>query len=228
MSADSPEWFQQHVDELDHSWPVGKQLVIPDGGTVVVAGAYRGKVIAYLLQRYPNIGAIHGFEPQSWAMIDAIEHLSPIDKRVALYDYGLLAGIEAKDLPMNRWATDACSLVDSNDRDQGLAHFEPFAKAALAIISSHPEWPMVHKDIDLFIMNVEGYEWELLHDMARIPEGGYIVKPQLAWVKGLCVQFHEHALTSPQQQTSVIAELTAYYGPPVYDSYPEWVYWQKS
>jgi hypothetical protein len=218
--------FQRLVDELDETWPVGKQLAIPDGGTVVVLGAYRGKVIAYLLQRYPHIGAIYGFEPQTWAVLEAQQHLAPMDPRVKLYDYGLVSGIETQDRTMGEWATDGCSLV-STSGEIGRAHLEPFAKAMLCIKAEHASWPFETRTIDVLIMNIEGYEWELLTDIVNIPPGGYIVQNQLGWFESLCVQFHEHGMKDPAQHHNIMRELHEHYGVPVYDNYPEWVYWRK-
>lgn len=208
--------FPADVAELIATWPLIHFFRLEPGDTVVVAGAYTGKLMAALLELYPGVNVV-GFEPQLWAWELAIARLGrdyPV-MRWQVYPFGL--GDETRaGVPMGEFATDACSFINVGEgsREQGFGNLVE-AGEALAPLGSK---------ISLMILNMEGYEFRLLPYLMK--------KGLLGQVKRLAVQWHPFE----QLKLETIAwqdptnEMLALLGSPawphklVYDERPTWTY----
>ena len=182
----------------------------------MVLGAFRGKLMEFMLQRFPEMDYIVGYEPQRWAAEEAQEHLSRYPmRRWQVKPYGLDTSLNGYPMQrlMGEWGTDGCSLVDMS-RVHGHGDFMGIARE---LVDAEP-W-------DLLIMNIEGYEWALLPYLLEVPPGGYIVRPLSDHIKALCVQFHTHGETRPTR--TLLEAVEDEYGPPAYNDFPSWVYWNK-
>lgn len=187
------------VAELIATWPLIQMFNPPEGATIVIVGAYQGKVIEALLELYGDRHlVIHGFDPQQWALQRAHERLMKLqaaewlqgeaapglhyrfpwqgNSRVTLWPFAL--GVEAGRQPMGEWETDACSFYRVGQRVQGDGE----------IRNAHEvlEDELNLDAIDLMVMNCEGAEWELLP---------YFMATRWATsIKRLAVQWHADAL----------------------------------
>lgn len=228
MTPNTSSW-PDDLKELDELWPLGRQLVLPDNATIVVTGAYKGKVMDYMLRVYPQIGRIVGFEPQTWAYGDALirlheahgsaEQVEPeVGPHWELYNFGLLATTLPSNqiLPMYAYETDECSLIykpnsPRHDLQQGNGRFFDlpgvFDRDVIGI-----------DHVDLWIMNMEGYEYIMINWLASQP--AYFTIDQ---VDSFAIQFHEYAAPN-DLHAKVLAQLDAY-GPRVFDNIPAWGYW---
>jgi FkbM family methyltransferase len=134
--AANPEhvWDQRSLD-----WPLTKD------STVVEVGGYTGRwALAIALRYEPRLFV---FEPQQWAWNVCATVLA--DSATVL-NYGL--GDRDVILPMGNWETDGCSLVNvvgTQSYGQVRETKQAFAQLEIA-------------DIDLLMMNIEGYEYTLL------------------------------------------------------------------
>jgi hypothetical protein len=125
--------------ELDRIWPLGQQLVVPDKGTIVVAGAYEGRYMRYLRERFPTAD-IWGYEPQE----------SKGFKDPKLCGYGLATNNRTM---MVSWVgTDGATLVGKPTPNQ-----QPVRvwDAVEVVALRNPE-------VSLAIFNMEGSEWAVL------------------------------------------------------------------
>lgn len=190
------------LQALDDIWPIGRQLAIPDGGTVVIAGAYKGRYMHYIADRFPRAREIIGFEPQKEAYFEAIN-------RVKNYENCFVANLALgthTELPvsMGKSGTDGCSFLSSD---------LPIEQVKMVEFS---EALQLHKypNIDCFICNMEGYEYHLLP---------HILKNKLhEKIKSMAVQFHSEVALGEQ---TIRASLNEYYGEPIQS--PGWCYWRK-
>lgn len=187
---------------LDEIWPIGRQLVISDGGTVIVAGAYRGRYMHYLAELYPKAGLILGFEPQRNEVMTAFWRIHKYSNCAVV---GRALGVETvESVPMGKWGTDGCSLVVTSG-SIGKVSMVEFAEG----MKQHRV-----TDIDCFICNMEGYEYILLP---------HIFKNKLhERIKSMAVQFHSEVELGEQ---TIRAVLNDYYGEPI--KCPGWDYWRK-
>ncbi len=184
--------------ELDRIWPLGRQLNIPDGGKVLVAGAYRGRYMDYVCSRY-NPRLVVGYEPQPLEARDARKRLlKHIDKcECLIFSEGL--GVHDCLVTMRNWGTDGCS-IDLSD---------PKHLVKLTGINSVL---FTHGAFDLFICNMENYEYCLLP---------YLVgSDQMEKIRSLAVQFHDDDNHGTRDL------MDRHYGAPVYSDWPTWMYWR--
>lgn len=155
----------EDLDELDRIWPLGKQLVVPDGGTVLVAGAYEGRYMHYVETRFKP-GLIIGYEPQKEKAAIASERLRSTKSIVIPEGIGVHTCMVA----MDQYGTDGCRIAQFTARDM------------VRLNSIDHVLDGIGKPVDLFICNMEGYEAPLLSyllTMGRIKE-----------IKSLAIQFH--------------------------------------
>lgn len=188
--------YDSDLDELDRIWPLGKKLIVPDGGTVLVAGAYEGRYIDYIVTRF-RPGHVIGYEPQEEKLMAAQRRLTKHGcMKTTLEPRGI--GVHDCRVSMDNYGTDGCKVsvrddftwgVDLVGIDRVLDGYGPF---------------------DLFICNMEGYEIPLL---AYLCATGRISE-----IKSLAVQFHT--------ESNVPFLLTKIYGVPLYDDLPTWGYWR--
>lgn len=167
-------------DEASFDWPLG--FDVPD--TVVVeVGGFEGRWLAGMAERYE--ATFHAFEPQPWAA-DRLEQrvlqqLGP-NSALAVHRFGL--GRTDSALPMRGWNTDACSFLKDDAwyerhpgegrRDEGIGQIRPVGRvfAQLGL-----------ERTDVLMMNIEGFEYVLLPEMAR---GGLLHR-----IEHIAVQFHD-------------------------------------
>lgn len=137
------------------------------GGVAVIAGAYKGDTMAFLAEHHPDL-AIFAFEPQLWAVDKIRERNIP---NVRTFPYGL--GIDnRRDAMLYEHDTDAASFINiPGARTFGIVELKD-ARGVFGFLGL--------TSIDLFLMNIEGYEYQLL---PYLIEYGLPVK---RWV----VQFH--------------------------------------
>jgi hypothetical protein len=209
MTAD--ELAADFVD-LELNCPVLNHLELPNNPTIVVVGAYKGRLTHWLITHWPN-AKIVAFEPQQWAFDEATKRVGHF---VILHNTGLHTRLNTEQRPMGEFHTDACSLLMST-HDTGIGWFEHYGH--LVDYCKAPGSWQCH--IDLMIMNIEGYEWALLNDMATTLPGD---APFTANIDQLLVQFHESAGVVDGRVSDL---LTSQFGPPVFDDYPSWIYWKK-
>lgn len=157
------------LDELDRIWPLGKQLVVPDGGTVLVAGAYEGRYMHYVASRFKP-GLIVGYEPQKEKAAIAKERLRGLNN-VIVIDEGI--GVHACNVAMERYGTDGCRVAEFTSKDM------------VRLNSIDHVMDGIGKPVDLFICNMEGYEVPLL---------AYLIATERIWeFTSLAVQFHSRS-----------------------------------
>lgn len=188
--------FSEDLEELDRIWPLGKQLVVPDGGTVLVAGAYEGRYVDYICTRFKP-GRVVGYEPQIAAADKATQRLwqhAPL-ANTNIHPVGI--GVHDCTVSMENIGTDGCTVSSKRN---------PSVFGLVGI-----DW-VLDRDgpFDLFICNMEGYEIPLLAYLC--------VTARLKEIKSLAVQFHK--------ESNVPFLLTKVYGVPVYDDLPTWGYWR--
>lgn len=143
-------WDRKAID-----WPLTKDSV------VVEVGGYKGRWALQIAERYhPRLFV---FEPQPWAAETC---------RLVLGDSGQVIqaalGDRFEPAYMSKWETDGCSLVDGREHQVTMVEIEKTFKLLKV------------GNIDLMLMNIEGYEYTLLPHML---ERG--IQP-----KRLMVQFH--------------------------------------
>lgn len=200
---DAPEDLKQLAVE----WPLCFEFKL-EGGTVVVAGAYKGKVMDLLKRLYPEARII-GFEPQDWAAEIARARMLGHHNNWGVFPYGL--GVASGEVQMGEWGTDACSAVNLGlqAREHGTGHFVEYAEAM---------WDYPH--IDLMVLNMEGYEFPLLRHMLQIGALDNIDRLAVQWHTGL---YHEGTW---EHMVDLISRINGKMGL-VYDHRPQWTYWVK-
>lgn len=187
------------LSELDEQWPLGKKLVVPESGTIVVAGAYRGRYLHYLSELFPTAG-LFGYEPQKAAFHQAQRRV----EKAVVFNYGL--GSASRSVTMGNTGTDGASVIN------------PSGFRKLVELRDASEVLGVYPVIDLLVMNMEGYEWAL------IP---YLLAEMMHHrIKSMAIQFHPEYVC-PERAGRVFGELLWYYHHENYWDYPTWTYWQR-
>lgn len=207
----NPINYDEDLHQLDRIWPMGKMLglCIPEGGNVLVAGAYEGRYMDYVLTRFKP-GKVYGFEPQkekakiARARLQArhpLKHPSERYNRILVTEYGL--GTHDCEVTMRNTGTDGCRVSgfpdgDPDEEPASLMNIDYFFAGFMPIV-------------DLFICNMEGFEIQLL---------SYLIgSGEIERIRALAVQFHS-------QNNRVAKMLTQHYGMPVYDDFPTWMLWR--
>lgn len=185
--------------DLVANWPIAFRLGLPPDSTIVVAGAYKGRLMKLLDDVYrPRL--LVGYEPQLWTRDAAKELLGWPDpermvlssnttddgRRAELHPYAI--GIEEGEYLMGEWGTDACTFVTPTHRASGSGRMV-LATKALGDVA----WESPSKQIDLFVVNMEGYEFDLIPHLLR---GGWAPVIQ-RWA----VQWHLDIAALEDQQT---------------------------
>lgn len=154
---------------MDHiEAPLLASLPLRAGDEVVVAGAYKGDTVRFLLHHHPDV-LIHAYEPQLWAMNEI-----PDDPRVIKCPYAL--STHGGPVLMHSIGTDAASMEASLEETANSRKLDTLRSSAAAL-------ELDDMDIALMVLNVEGYEYTLL---PYLLENG--IQPQR-----LLVQFHHYA-----------------------------------
>jgi FkbM family methyltransferase len=139
----------EHVwDERAIDWPLERHSV------VVEVGGYTGRWALQIAEKYhPRLFV---FEPQPWAAAVARAVLGDM-----AHVYNVALGDQDTTLPMGRWETDGCSLVNvTGSQEVGqMREIGGMLGPTQCQISNH---------IDLMLMNIEGYEYTLLPHMLDV------------------------------------------------------------
>lgn len=199
-----PVYTQDELDQLAREWVLTYKIVLPPKCTIVVAGAYKGKLMTLFGREFPLARRIVGFEPAEWAASEAIRATEHI-RGAQVYNTGLLAEPGERFIDMGEFHTDACSVLAQGEdsREHGIGYFQDAAMALKFLLP-----------IDLFVMNMEGYEYKLLP---------YITEHVMAkGIKRLAVQFHTKY--QPADFGPELSKIDAKYTR-VVDNFPQWVYW---
>lgn len=194
--------LNQQIADLRERWELTPHLRVGSDRPIVVAGAYKGLTMALLARLFLG-SRIIGFEPQTWAYAQC-RHMCKLHKMLEVHPYGLLAGEGAALLWLGEYGTDAASVL-TGDRETGKGWF---TDAALSLDHALP--------IELFVMNMEGYEYHLL---PYLHTSGV-----LSHINSMAVQFHDKY---ERDKPRIYEIMTSHFGPPVYERYPAWVYWVR-
>lgn len=147
--------FLHDQDFVLYDWPISQD------STVVEIGGFQGNWASGMIDKcHPHRMII--FEPQTWAH-DRMKNRFSGYNNVELLNYGLhrFNGV----FPMGDFNTDGCSLVKNfesmkaDNREMGYGNFRNIAQAFDELKLSH---------IDVCLMNIEGYEFELLGLMRHL------------------------------------------------------------
>lgn len=155
--------YAQLTDLLLRHREVGPlaSLMLPQGASVLVLGAYKGDTIRLLRELYPQC-FVFGYEPQLWAFRECHDRFTN-DRNVIIRPYGL--GAVNGTLQMYEYGTDACSFVElPHSRRQNIGEMRK-ADDELEHLG--------FESIDLAVVNIEGGEYKLLpyleeHDRLRM------------------------------------------------------------
>lgn len=130
-------WDRRALD-----WPM-----LDRRSVVVEVGGYKGRWALQIAERYhPRLFV---FEPQPWAYATCAQALGSA-ARVLPYGLGVTSGM----LPMGDWETDGASFAKPAAQGSGMLREIGRAFKDLGI-----------KRVDLMLMNIEGYEYQLLPHM---------------------------------------------------------------
>lgn len=162
------------LEDLLERWPMGRSFNLPEKSTIIVVGAYKGITMELLDDLY-HPARIVGFEPQLWAQTEAVLRLVNRDNCTVL-PFGL--GDKTTRLPMGEFYTDACSFINvgPGSREQG----EGQIAEALDIFNAMNLWV-----VDLMVMNIEGYEFQLLPYLRKMKILNRINRIAIQWHPGL-------------------------------------------
>lgn len=157
-----------HWNEVDGDntfaidWPLDRSSIVYE------VGAFKGRWAKQIIDKYGC--TVYAFEPQHWAFRELIKLQ---DDYPTLIPCNYALGVETKqDVPMGEFETDACSFLHVGERTQG--------KGDMVDVSTY-----ITQHIDLMMINIEGYEYELLRHM--------INTHVITHVERLCVQYHTFA-----------------------------------
>lgn len=140
--------------------------------SVVVAGAYKGDTVAFIREHHED-ARILAAEPQYWAFMYLVERFSRC-KDIILLPEALGAVNEVTNGFLYKFNTDACSLLPYNDDDT-----PPDGCIVTPVIARLREHGFGY--VDLFHMNMEGYEYTLLPWMLR---------SENIYIRRYMIQFH--------------------------------------
>jgi FkbM family methyltransferase len=144
-------------------WPLDRSSVVFE------VGAFKGRWAKQIIDKYGC--EVHCFEPQDWAYNELLDLHNGNYPNLIPHHFAL--GIEDKqDVPMGEYETDACSFLHVGERVQGTGVMVDASK----ILTYH---------VDLMMINIEGYEYELLRHL--------INTHAITKIQRLCVQYHTFA-----------------------------------
>lgn len=191
--------------ELDRIWPLGQQLVVPENGTIVVAGAYEGRYLHYLAEMFPTVQLL-GYEPQrQFTMNAAVGRLLPYMNRINISHAGLAT---AKRLVrVGNYGTDGCSVLATT----GQRHTLPMLDVVEALGAG------IGKFIDLLVLNCEGSEWALLP---------YMMDEMMHHnIRSMAIQFHPEYVSEVHKYR--VLEYVSEYYKNTFQCHGCWTYWQR-
>lgn len=208
--AEAPE----EVRELASIWPLAFLFNLPPGARVMVAGAWEGRVMELLARVYPEIGSLEGYEPQHEAAERALRRLARAGIAATVHPYGL--GVRPEVRAMGDAGTYFASFVNldpsaARSLDGGAGEGE--LRNVLTVIGNDPDRLPVH----LLVLNVEGYEFELLPYLLDL--GAF----RSGLIERLALQVHEGF-----GDFAPIAARLEESHKRVFDELPGWGFWEWS
>lgn len=140
---------------LEHEWDL-KSVEFPlnEDSVVFEIGGYEGRWSVEISKLYHP--KLYVFEPQHWAWKKCTEALKPFES-AHVYNFGL--GTKSGEFQMGNWETDGCSFSNIPDN-------RPVGYGNLQEVTSFLKKEDIRR-IDLCLMNIEGYEFELIPYMIR-------------------------------------------------------------
>lgn len=150
--------IQHPWDRRALDWPLTRKSV------VVEVGGFKGRWALQIVEKFQP--RLYVFEPQQWAALVCAEILGKYTTTLA---YGL--GVRDEQVSMGGWETDGCSVLKQGD---GWGELREIGAAFKALRIKH---------VDLMLMNIEGYEYQLIPHMLA----------QKIYPARLMVQFHKFA-----------------------------------
>lgn len=201
--------MKQDLEELLEVWPLAKDFNLQPNAIVVVAGCYTGKVMDLINTMYPE-SIIHGFDPQAWAIDQAQARFNGRPKNIHFHPYAL--GVEQAEITMYDYETDACSTDLAYGKPTFVGEFRNFENV-MRNISTDP----VYKNgyVDLFIMNMEGYEFTLLPYL--------LDRDWMSYIDNIAIQWHLHGRPD-SEMNNLISAIESEFHTTAYDHRPQWTY----
>ena len=164
-----PELVEEAIESannINHEWDYKNlEWPIDESSTVWEVGSYRGRWALQICRKYNS--SIFCFEPQIWAWDVTRNVLAGYRATVENYALGIEDGI----FTMSNHETDGCSFVRDGANGKGYMREISEVKHQLDV-----------DIIDLMLMNIEGYEYQLIPHMFK--NGIY--------PRYLSVQFHRY------------------------------------
>lgn len=203
------------IQDLALVWPLVFLLKLPKGANIVVAGAYRGRVMELLATVYPEYGNIVGFEPQDDARAFALERLKKY-KNVTIEPYGI--GTTYGTFPMGEYGAEYAGFLNLDpaaSRTSAKGHGQGQIKEA-----SHTFRELGLNKIDFMLLNMEGYEFILI---PHLLDNGWFERGA---IERLAVQIH-WGMGHDNEYGDMIRRLERTHKR-VFDEIPSWGYWQYS
>jgi len=201
MKMSNHTFTDPDLAELDRIWPLGRQLVVPDDGTIVVAGAYEGRYLRYLSDLFPT-AKVWGFEPQATAFLTAQERCKD-NLNIRLFSFGLATS--DRYIRIGNAGTDGASVATLAGKLEGAQ----FRDAVVMLNSTLP--------IDLLVLNAEGSEWALLP---------YLLDEMMHHrIRSMAIQFHPKYV-SIERCNRVVSYIREYYTQAYFD-WPHWCYFVR-
>lgn len=201
------------LEQLADEWPICRDFDLKPDDLVVVAGAYTGRVMDLLLRLYPGIH-VAGYEPAKWARVVGrarLEEAGHPENAWYIHPFGI-GTRTAKNLPMGEWGTDACSFVNHGEgsREQGVGDIEDWR--GLRYINEPG-------GVALYVINMEGYEFELLWDMVQamsqpLADSALIIQWHL-WPRAQGAYFLMPVLATKLASTHDL----------IWNEWPQWTYY---
>lgn len=183
---------------------------LPPKANIVVVGCYEGKSMDLIRNVYPDYERLIGYDLQYDAIVSANRRFSYTDN-VYLNAFGLGSkSIQGKIRPNQYGSVNATLMLGGS--------------------ATGPECDLVQADtalgmafgnnkIDLMVINIEGFEIELL---PYLKDTGWLDK-----IERIAVQFHPSITTNEVALHSVYAYGLGPTHRIVIDQFPQWVYWKK-
>lgn len=158
---------------IDHiEAPVLRDLKLPVNASIVVAGAYKGDTVAFLREHHKQ-SHILACEPQGWAFEKLVERFGEAGHGVTCIPVALGAVDQGEACTLYNFGTDGCTLLSDGTMQVADAGVLAPAVATLKQLG--------FGFVDLFHMNMEGYEYWLIPWLLKSPD---------VFVRRWLIQFH--------------------------------------
>jgi FkbM family methyltransferase len=177
---------------------------VPENGTIVVAGAYKGRYLHYLSEMFPTAW-LYGYEPQKEAFMEAKSRLGD---KAHLFNKGL--STSERMAAVGSYGTDGCSALSNKGARNILEMFDAVEALDVSILA-------FRVSIDLLILNCEGSEWALIPYL--------MIEMMHHRIASMAIQFHPEYV-SPQRAARVRDYLSEYYSK-TYEDTNNWTYWKR-